>query len=64
MARSKKSDFTHISKTDFFILKAYIAFIRLQKTFIKAPFFYHSDLSWCIWIETDTSDFTIREVLS
>lgn len=65
-AKSKKSDFTksNFSETDFLIFEAWIAFIRLQKAFIKALIIHCFDLEHHIQIEIDASCYAIGVVFS
>lgn len=48
----------------FFTLEARLVFIESRKAFIKAPIFYYLDPKYNIWIETDTSGYVVRGVLS
>ena len=65
MSRFKKlSKFKKIIGSDFFILRAELAFIELRQTFIKTPIFYHFDLECHIQVEMDVSGYTIGGVFS
>lgn len=48
----------------FLTSKARVTFIRLKIAFTEEPIFHHFDLKRDIWIETNTSGFTICEILS
>lgn len=70
LAKSKLSDlakdFTLAkpSLTDSLTPKAQMAFIYLQKVFIKAAILYHFESEHYICIETNTLDFAISEILN
>lgn len=41
-----------------------IAFALLKKTFTKAPILHYFELDQYIWIETNTSGYTIRDIFN
>ena len=51
------------SGSGFLTLGARQVFTELRQTFIEVPIFYHFDLDYHIWIETNTSSFTIGRIL-
>ena len=53
-----------VRSSDFFTSKAKLAFTKLRQAFFKAPIFYHFDLEYHIWIETNVSCYAIGGVLS
>ena len=59
LSKSKKK-----VESDFFILGAKLAFIKLRQGFIKALILYHFDLKHYIHIKTNVSDYAINGVLS
>lgn len=52
------------SKVGFFTLKACLNFTQLRKIFTKTPILYYFDLKYYIQIETNTSDYAIKCILS
>lgn len=52
------------SRIGFLIPRTRLTFTKLKQAFIIAPFLYHFDLEYHIWIETDVLGYTIYGVLS
>ena len=50
--------------SDFFTLKARLAFTKLRQAFVKVPILYYFDLEYHIRIETDISGYVIDKDLS
>ena len=48
LSKSKK-----MVKSDFFTLRARLAFTKLRQAFVKAPILYQFNLEYHIWIEID-----------
>lgn len=66
LAKIKKLEFTKVnsSKTEFLTPKAKKTFLHLQKTFIKASILGYADTKYYIWMNTDTLEYAMDEVLS
>ena len=60
----KLSKFKNLSKSDFFTLKAMLAFTELRQMFVKALILHHFNSKRHIRIETDASSYTIGGVFS
>ena len=60
----KSSKFKNLSKSDFFILGARLAFTELRQAFVKTPILHHFDLERHIRIETNASGYAIGGVLN
>ena len=51
-------------KSDFFTLRAKLAFTKLRQMFIKAPIFHHLDPKRHIRVETNASGYAICQIFS
>ena len=66
LSKSKNSSKSKkiVRYSDFFTLRAKLAFTKLRQVFFKAPILHHFDLERYIRIETNASGYAIGRVLS